>query len=83
MDEYRRISNEFIWKLEITTARVNQPLLTPGMMDTIDNYIGRDEISDPEHLLPFLTELSTDERLPLMGRNRALKLIKQIEKKKK
>lgn len=83
MDEYRRIGNEFTWKFEISTARVNQPLLTPGMMDEIDNYLQRDEISDPEHLLPFLTELSTDERLPLMGRNRALKLIKQIEKKKK
>lgn len=64
-------------------ARENQPLQTPGLMDAIAAYINRKEISDPPHLIPFLTELTTDERLPLMARNRAAKLIKQIEKTKK
>ena len=80
MDEYRRISNEYTWRFEIDLARQNQPLLTPGLMETIDSYIDRKEISDPMNLVPFLTELSTDERLPLMARNRAIKVIKQIEK---
>lgn len=83
MDEYRRISNEFTWRFEIILARENQPLQTPGLMDAITAYINRKEISDPLHLVPFLTELSADERLPLMARNRAAKLIKQIEKAKK
>lgn len=82
MDEYRRISNEYTWRFEIILARQNQPLQTPGLMDAIAGYIDRKEISDPPHLIPFLTELSTDERLPLMARNRATKLIKQIGKKK-
>lgn len=82
LDEYRRIGNEYTWRFEITTARENFPLQTPGLMDTLDSYLKRSEISDPPHLLPFLTQLSTDERLPLMSRNRAAKLIKQIEKKK-
>lgn len=79
-DEYRRISNEYTWRFEILVARQNQPLLTPGLMDAILSYHSRGELSDPPHLLPFLNELSLDERLPLMARNRALKLIKDIEK---
>lgn len=80
MDEYRRISNEYTWRFEIDLARQNQPLMTPGLMESIDSYIDRKEISDPTNLVPFLTQLSTDERLPLMARNRATKIIKAIEK---
>jgi hypothetical protein len=83
MDEYRRISNEYTWKFEITLSRENMPLQSPGLMDALDAYIKRNEISDPPHLLPFLAQLSTDERLPLMARNRATKLMKEIEKAKK
>ena len=83
MDEYRRISNEYTWKFELVTARQNQPLLTPGLMDAINGYYTRNDLTDPPHLVPFLTELSSDERLPLMARNRALKLIQQIQKTKK
>ena len=82
MDEYRRIGNEYTWRFEMISARQNQPLLTPGLVEAIEGYLRRSEISDPLHLVPFLTELSTDERLPLMARNRATKLIKQIEKQK-
>lgn len=82
MDEYRRISNEWTWRFEITAARENFPLQTPGIMDTLASYLKRSDISDPPTLLPFLTELSSDERLPLMARNNAGKLVKQIEKKK-
>ncbi len=83
MDEYRRISNEYTWRFEITLARDNMPLQTPGLMDALEAYLRRSEISDPPSMLPFLNELANDERLPLMARNRATKIIKQIEKAKK
>ena len=82
MDEYRHIANEYTWKFEIAGARENQRLLTPGLMDAIDGYLSRNEISDPPTLVPFLSELSQDEKLPLIARNHAARLIKQIEKKK-
>lgn len=81
MDEYRRIGNEYTWRFEMLQGRDHHPLETPGLMDMIDTYIRRDEISDPARLLPFLTELSNDERLPLMARNHAAKIIKKISQK--
>lgn len=80
MDEYRRIGNEYTWRFEMASARDNQPLLTPGLVDLLDSYIRRGEISDPSTLLPFLTKLSTDERLPLIARNHTARLVTQIEK---
>jgi hypothetical protein len=80
MDEYSRIANEYTWLFEFNVARENQPLRTPSMMDGLDSYLRRNEISHPPHLLPFLTEITSDEKLPLIARNHADKLIKQIEK---
>lgn len=82
MDEYRRIANEYTWRFEISLARENQPLEAPGLMDVLAGYLRRSEISDPKNLTPILTELASDERLPLIARNRAAELIKQIEKAK-
>ena len=83
MDEYRRIANEYTWRFEMSVARENQQLQTPGIMGALDSYLKRNEISDPIHMLPFLTGLTTDERLPLIARNHAIKLIKQIETTRK
>lgn len=83
MDEYRKISNQWIWIFDMTVARENQPLDGPTQMETLDAYIKRGEISDPEQMLPLLHELADDERLPLIARNHASRLIKQIEKVKK
>ncbi len=82
-DEYRKISNQYIWMFDINLARTNQPLESPKLMDMIDSYIKRNEVSDAEQLIPFLKELGDDERLPLIARNHATRLVKQIEKEKK
>lgn len=82
-DEYRRISNQYIWLFDMNLSRVNQPLEAPKLMDLIENYIKRNEVSDAAQLVPFLKELGDDERIPLIARNHATKLIKQIEKEKK
>lgn len=83
MDEYRRIANEYTWSFEFSVARVNQPLRTPGMMDTLDGLLRRNEISHPPHLLSFLNDVASDEKIPLIARNHATRLIKQIEKSSK
>ncbi len=82
-DEYRKLANQYIWMFDITVARQNQPLETPRIMKALDGYIKRDGISDPPQMIPFLQDLSNDERVPLITRNNAAKLIKEIEKMKK
>ena len=79
-DEYRRASNQAIFVFDISVARQNQPLDSPKILDRLESYISRNEISDPKQLIPLLRDLNTDERLPLIARNHALRLIKQIQK---
>ena len=79
-DEYRKIGNEYIWRLDVVLARENQPLETPRLMTRLDSLLRRNEISDPAAILPFLNELENDERLPLIARNLATRMAKQIEK---
>lgn len=81
-DEYRRLSNQYIWIFDMNLARMNQPLECPKLIDLLDSYIRRNEISDAEQIAPFLRELSNDERLPLIARNHAARLVKQIGDKK-
>lgn len=80
-EEYRKIGQQYVWQFEIALSRENQPLEAPGLMDALEAYLKRNEISDPAQMLPLLKELSNDERIPLMARNKATKIIKQIEKK--
>lgn len=82
-DEYRKVSNQYIWMFDISVARQNQPLETPRIMKSLDSYLKRNEISDPTQMIPFLKDLSDDERIPLIARNNATRIIKEIEKKKK
>lgn len=81
MDEYRKIGNQYIWMFDINLSRENQPLESAKIMDALDSQIRRNEISDPEQMIPFLKELSDDERIPLISRNHATRIIKEIEKR--
>jgi len=80
MDEYRRVSNEFIWKFEMQVARENQPLETPRLMARFSSLYQNNDLPDPPHFLPLLKQLANDEILPLIARNDAERLTKAIEK---
>ncbi len=80
-DEYRRIGQQFVWIFDIGVARENQPLEAPRLMDALDSLIKRNEVSDAAQMIPMLKELSNDERIPLIARNHATRMIKEIEKK--
>ena len=82
-DEYRKIGQQFVWIFDVNVARENQPLDAPRLLDALGSMIKRNEISDAAQMLPLLEELSTDERIPLLARNHAKRLISEIEKKKK
>jgi hypothetical protein len=82
-DEYRKIGDQAVWVFDITLARENQPLNAPQLIDAMDGMLRRNWISDPHQLKPFLMQLSDDERIPLLARNHAKKLVEQINKSKK
>ena len=79
-DEYRRVADQAVLVFDISVARETQPLATPKLMDEFELQMNRNGLSDPQQLVPLLQDISTDEHLPLIARNHALRLIKRIEK---
>jgi hypothetical protein len=78
-NEYRRIADQAILVFDISVARETQPLNAPKLMDEFELQLKRSGLSDPQQLLPLLQEVSTDEHVPLIARNHALRLIKKLE----
>ena len=79
-EEYRKIGNQFLWMFEINVSRQNQPLESPRLMKKLDTYLRLNGIADPQQMVPFLKELSDDERMPLIARNHATRIMKKINK---
>jgi len=80
VNEYRKAADQAIWIFDIAIARENQPLNAPKLMEAMESMLKRNAVSDPKQLLKLLQEISTDEHVPLIARNHALRLIKQIQK---
>lgn len=81
VNEYRKAADQAILVFDIAVARENQPLNAPKLMELMEAMLKRNGLSDPRQLLKLLQDLSTDEHVPLIARNHALRIIKQIEKK--
>ena len=79
-NEYRRVSDQAILIFDIKLAREMQPLNAPQLMNQMEAYLTRGDLSDPNQLVPLLKELRTDEHIPLIARNHADRLLKKIEK---
>jgi hypothetical protein len=78
--EYRRAADQAILVFNIKLAREMQPLNSPGLMTELESMLTRNELSDPKQLVQLLTELKTDEHIPLIARNHADRILKKIEK---
>jgi len=79
-NEYRRVSNQAILIFNLKLAREMQPLNAPSLLNEMDSYLKRDDLSDPHQLIPLLNELRVDEHIPLIARNQAERILKRIEK---
>jgi hypothetical protein len=78
--EYRKASEQAVLVFELQIARESQPLETPKLINKLDSLIGRDYLSDSQQLVPLIRELTEDERVPLVGRNQAARILKKLEK---
>src|SRR5687767_5914181 len=77
--KYRRIADQANFVFDISVARENQPLNAPKLMESFESLLKRNALSDPQQVVPLLKEVSSDERLPLIARNHALRLLAKIK----
>ena len=80
--EYRRIADQALFVFDINLARTLQPLDAPKLMDRLEKLVKSDGLSDTQQVVPLLRELAVDERIPLIARNRADKILQIIAKAK-
>jgi hypothetical protein len=78
--EYRRAAEQAILVFELNVALEAQPLEMPKLINKLDNLIKSNFLSDPKQLAPLLRQLVEDERVPLVGRNHAARIIRKLEK---
>ena len=78
--EYRRVADQASFVFDISVARENQPLNAPKLMEALESLLKRNALSDPKQLVPLLKEINSDERLPLIARNHAARLLAKINK---
>lgn len=79
-EEYRKASEQALLVFEMNVALESQPLETPKLINRLDSLINRDYLSDQQQLIPLIRTLTEDERVPLVGRNQAARILKKLEK---
>ena len=77
--EYRKIADQASFVFDISVARENQPLNAPKLLEGFESLLKRNALSDPQQVVPLLKAISSDERLPLIARNHALRLLAKIK----
>jgi hypothetical protein len=79
-DEYRRVTEQALFVFDVNVALENQPLEMPKIINRLESLIDRKYLSDTRQLLPLIRELTEDERVPLVGRNQAARILKKLDK---
>jgi hypothetical protein len=81
--EYQRLTDQQLFVFDMDIARQYQPSETVRLLKRLEILLDHDEVSDKSALTPLLNDLTTDERIPLIARNQAARLVKKIEKQMK
>jgi hypothetical protein len=79
---FRGIATEEIHLFDIDTSEQFQPLELPRLLETIENDLKLQRITEPECLLPKLQEIAGNPTQPLIARNRATQMVNDIKKGK-
>jgi hypothetical protein len=78
--EYKGLAEQRFFVFDMDLARQYQPSEAIKVLKRLESLLKLNSISDPTQLLPLLRDLTTDERIPLIARNHAERLMKQIGK---
>ncbi|HWX42827.1 MAG TPA: hypothetical protein VN345_16875 [Blastocatellia bacterium] len=79
---FNGIATQEIDLFDLELAVQHQPLDVPRMLDALETDLRLERIAEPEQLVARLRELGGDDTMPLIGRNHANRIIKDIEKGK-
>jgi hypothetical protein len=79
-EEYRKVSEQALFVFDVNVALENQPLEMPKLIGRLESLIDRKYLSDTQQLLPLIRTLTEDERVPLVGRNQAARILKKLDR---
>jgi hypothetical protein len=79
---FRNIATQETRVFEIETVRQSDPISTPAQLRYLDSELRSKSIADPERFVALLQDIKLDEGVPLIARNHAERLLKEIKKPK-
>jgi hypothetical protein len=79
---FRNLATQETRVFEIETVRQSDPISTPAQLRFLDNELRSKSIADPERFVALLQDIKLDEGVPLIARNHAERLLKDIKKPK-
>ena len=79
---FRNIATQETRVFEIETIRQSDPISTPAQLRYLDSELRSKNIADPERFVALLQDIKLDEGVPLIARNHAERLLKEIRKPK-
>jgi hypothetical protein len=82
LEIFRNLATQETRVFDIETIRSTDPISMPAQLRQLESELRSKRLAEPHRLLPLLTELRTDESLPLIARNHAERLIQAIKKEK-
>lgn len=79
---FRNLATQETRVFEIETIRQSDPISTPAQLRFLDSELRSKSIADPERFVALLQDIKMDEGVPLIARNHADRLLKEIRKNK-
>lgn len=79
---FRGIATQEMHLFDVATMEQYQPLDLPRQLEAIESSLRLEQIAEPERILTAMREISGNDTLPLIARNKASRIVTDIEKKK-
>ncbi|MFN7928733.1 MAG: hypothetical protein U0Y68_12445 [Blastocatellia bacterium] len=79
---FRNLATQETRIFELEAVRQNDPISMPAQLRFLDSELRSKSIADPERFVTLLQDLKSDESVPLIARNHAERLLKEIKKAK-
>lgn len=79
---FRGIATQEMHLFDLETMEQYQPLDLPRQLEALESSLRLEQIAEPERILKALREISSNDSLPLIARNKASRIVSDIEKRK-